>query len=35
MKQKGINRIVVGVWDFEMGKQYFEKLKEIVDQDPN
>ena len=26
MKQKGINRIVVGVWDFEMGKQYFEKL---------
>ncbi len=26
MKQKGINRIVVGVWDFEKGKQYFEKL---------
>ena len=26
MKQKGINRIVVGVWDFEEGKKYFEKL---------
>ena len=26
MKQKGINRIVVGVWDFDKGKQYFEKL---------
>ena len=26
MKQKGINRIVVGVWDFEKGKEYFEKL---------
>ena len=26
MKQKGINRIVVGVWDFEEGKEYFEKL---------
>ena len=26
MKQKGINRIVVGVWDFEQGKEYFEKL---------
>ena len=26
MKQKGINRIVVGVWDFDKGKHYFEKL---------
>tara|TARA_B100000214_G_scaffold361689_1_gene325350 strand:- start:337 stop:786 length:450 start_codon:yes stop_codon:yes gene_type:complete len=26
MKQKGINRVVVGVWDFDRGKQYFEKL---------
>ena len=26
MKPKGINRIVVGVWDFEKGKEYFEKL---------
>ena len=26
MKQKGINRIIVGVWDFEEGKKYFEKL---------
>tara|TARA_Y100000768_G_scaffold43000_1_gene28127 strand:- start:262 stop:708 length:447 start_codon:yes stop_codon:yes gene_type:complete len=26
MKQKGINRVVFGVWDFEKGKQYFEKL---------
>jgi len=26
MQQKGINRIVVAVWDFEQGKQYFEKL---------
>ena len=26
MKQKGINRIVIGVWDFEKGKDYFERL---------
>jgi hypothetical protein len=26
MQQKGINRIVIAVWDFEQGKQYFEKL---------
>ena len=26
MQQKGINRIVVAVWDFEQGKKYFEKL---------
>ncbi len=26
MQQKGINRIVVAVWDFEKGKEYFEKL---------
>ena len=26
MKQRGINRIVVAVWDFEQGKRYFEKL---------
>ncbi len=26
MKQKGINRIVIGVWDFQKGKEYFEKL---------
>ena len=26
MKQKGINRIVIGVWDFEKGKNYFERL---------
>tara|TARA_B100000609_G_scaffold150994_1_gene122417 strand:+ start:454 stop:903 length:450 start_codon:yes stop_codon:yes gene_type:complete len=26
MKQKGINRIVVGVWDFDKGKQYFKRL---------
>ena len=26
MKQKGVNRIVIGVWDFEKGKDYFERL---------
>mgnify|MGYP001156833414 FL=1 len=26
MQQKGINRIVVAVWDFEKGKTYFETL---------
>ena len=26
MKQKGINRIVIGVWDFEKAKDYFERL---------
>ncbi len=26
MKQKGINRIVIGVWDFEKGKDYFGRL---------
>ena len=26
MKQKGINRIVIGVWDFEKGKEYLAKL---------
>jgi hypothetical protein len=26
MKQKGINRIVIGVWDFDKGKEYFAKL---------
>jgi len=26
MKQKGINRIVISVWDFEKGKDYFERL---------
>ena len=29
MKQKGINRIVVGVWDFEKGKEYFENFLEL------
>ena len=26
MKQKGVNRIVIGVWDLEKGKDYFERL---------
>lgn len=26
MQEKGINRIVIAVWDFEQGKHYFEKL---------
>lgn len=26
MKQQGINRVIVGVWDFEKGKEFFEKL---------
>ena len=26
MKQKGVNRFVIGVWDFEKGKDYFERL---------
>jgi len=26
MNQRGINRIVVAVWDFEAGKVFFEKL---------
>ena len=26
MNQRGINRIVVAVWDFEAGKTFFEKL---------
>ena len=26
MKQRGINRIVIAVWDFEAGKIFFEKL---------
>lgn len=26
MKQRGINRIVVAVWDFDAGKLFFEKI---------
>tara|TARA_B100000953_G_scaffold284210_1_gene263826 strand:- start:27 stop:479 length:453 start_codon:yes stop_codon:yes gene_type:complete len=26
MKQRGINRVVVAVWDFEAGKTFFEEL---------